>query len=78
MRMREGKEERKKEEMDWWKERRGTYEISVTVRLTIRASAILLTTSSPSFLFTKLRDGWERRIMNISAYKILLELSFPL
>jgi hypothetical protein len=58
MRMREGKEERKGE-MDWWKERRGTYRISVTVRLTIRASAILVAPWSPILLLIKLREGDE-------------------
>jgi hypothetical protein len=59
MRMSKRKEERKKGEMDWWKERRGTYQIFVTVRLTIRASAILVAPSSPIIFIFNLREGDE-------------------
>jgi hypothetical protein len=56
--MGEGKEERKGE-MDWWKQRRGIYQISVTVRLTIRASAILVAPWGPILFPSNLREGDE-------------------
>jgi hypothetical protein len=59
MRMREGKREGRKGGMDWWKERRGTYQICVTVRLTIRASAILVAPWGPILLLYNLREGDE-------------------
>jgi hypothetical protein len=60
MRMRAGKEEGKEDEMDWWKERRGTYLISVTDELALRASAISLAPFGPISLFPRLRERrWE-------------------
>jgi hypothetical protein len=45
--------------MDWWKERRGTYPITVTVRLNLRASAILVAPWGPILFRDNLREGDE-------------------
>jgi hypothetical protein len=62
MRMRAGKDGRKEDEMDWWKERRGTYSITVTDELTFRASAIALAPSGPISLVPRLREKEEMRM----------------
>jgi hypothetical protein len=60
MKMRAGKRGRKEDEMDWGKERRRTYLISVTDELTLRASAIALAPSAPNTLPPRLRERrWE-------------------
>jgi hypothetical protein len=53
------KERKKRREIEWWKERRGTYSISVTVRLNLRASAILVAPWRPILFPFNLREGDE-------------------